>query len=445
MGFQKDFIWGAATASYQVEGAAFEDGRGPSIWDMTRRPGTVMHGENGDVAADEYHHVDEDVALLKQMGVNTYRFSISWSRVLPEGTGKVNEAGLEYYSRLTDKLLEAGIQPMITLFHWDLPYALYLRGGYANPEFPDWFADYTKVVVDRLSDRVRYWITMNEPQCVFGNGFWTGTHAPFLKCDDHTILIMVHHYLLAHGRAVETIRANAKLKPVVGIAPMAPVFCPGNDSPEEVEKARKRTFSLVERFYSKTLYSDPMIFGRYPEDAEETFGKAMIHPSQEDMKQIAQPLDFYGMNVYFSDALQNPEGYAENEYQGVPRTQLGWVIDERAAYWSAKFIYERYHLPLIMTENGAAITDVVSLDGKVHDPQRIDYMHRYLRAFRQAADEGIPIHGYIYWSAFDNYEWNQGYDYRFGLTYVDYRTQKRILKDSALWYRTVIETNGDAL
>lgn len=449
-GFDENFLWGAASASYQVEGASREGGRGPSVWDVTvREPGHILYGENGDVATDQYHRFREDIRLFQEIGLKAYRFSISWSRVLPEGTGKVNEEGLQYYSDLVDALLEAGIEPLVTLYHWDLPYSLYLQGGYANPAFPEWFAVYTKVVVERLSDRVQYWMTMNEPQCALGSAYRNGDHAPFQHLDDHTLLIMTHHYLMAHGRAVQTIREYAKKKPIIGIAPTGPTWIPENESPEAVEAARQKSFALPKipaaKFHSLSLYSDPMIFGRYPEDSEEAFGEAMIHPSQEEMKVISQPLDFYGMNVYFPASDFRTDGYSSGTYQGMPRTAMDWVVDERSLYWSAKFLYERYHLPILVTENGMANLDWEQLDGKVHDPQRIDFMHRYLRMYKRAAEEGIPLLGYIYWSAMDNFEWAFGYSRRFGLIYVDYRNQKRIIKDSGYWYRHVIETNGAEL
>lgn len=446
MGFSKDFIWGAATASYQVEGAAFEDGKGLNIWDVTSKPdGRIKHNENGDVACDHYHRYKDDIKLFKELGIKYYRFSISWSRVIPDGMGEVNEKGLQFYSDLVDELLAAGIEPLITLYHWDLPYEIYLRGGFSNPEFPDWFEHYTKVVIDKLSDRVKYWITMNEPQCAIGLGYFMGTHAPFLQCDNKTILRKLHYYLLAHGRAVKCIRENAKLKPQIGFAPIAPVRIPKNNTPEAIEAAKKETFSMNDLFFSLTLYSDPIMLGKYPDEAYELFGDDMVVPEPGDMELISQPIDFYGMNIYYSSANRVETGYAANEYQGVPRNAMGWVIDAEVMYWSPKFIYERYKKPILMTENGMAVSDSISLDGKCHDPQRIDFMHRYLKEYKRAADEGIPLMGYLYWSAMDNFEWGHGYDMRFGLIYVDYRNQKRTIKDSGYWLKEVIESNGENL
>ncbi len=446
MAFHDGFLWGAATSSYQVEGGAESDGRKPSIWDITsQKKKTARYGETGNISTDHYHKFREDVELFKKIGLKAYRFSISWSRVIPDGIGKVNEKGLKFYSDLVDELLNAGIEPLVTLFHWDLPYALYLKGGYGNPEFPQWFQQYTKVIVDALSDRVKYWITMNEPQCVFGCGYWMGEHAPFLKCDNHTIIVMIHNYLKAHGIAVKTIRKYAKINSKIGIAPMAPVTVPEDDSIRNISIAREKTFSMDGIFFSKSLYSDPMILGKYPDECWQVFGDEMINPSKEDMDLICQPLDFYGLNIYFSDENNENGGYPDGFYQGGPHTDTNWVINEKSIYWSAKFMYERYKLPVLITENGMANADIISIDGYVHDPQRIDFIHRYLNMLKNVIEEGVPVIGYIYWSALDNYEWADGYDKRFGLIYVDYRTQKRIIKDSAFWLKEVIESNGTNL
>ena len=446
MSFSKDFMWGAATAAYQIEGAYKEDGKGLSVWDVTSAPtGRVVHAENGNEACDHYHRFKEDIKLFKEMGIKNYRFSISWPRIYPKGTGEVSEKGIKFYSDLVDELLAAGITPLVTLFHWDLPYELYMRGGFGNPDFSDWFLNYTKTVVDALSDRVKYWITINEPQCFIGLGYSEGGHAPFLQCDDRTVMRMVHNTLLAHGKAVKYIRENAKTEPVIGFAPIGPVHIPKSDSPEDIEEARKASFSVAAKFFSLSLYSDPIVLGKYPDEAYEIFGDDMPEIKPGDMEIISQPIDFYGMNIYYSAAPLVERGYMDNEYIGIPRTACRWLIDPRVLYWSPKFMYERYGLPILMTENGMAVTDCISLDGKVHDPQRIDYINRYLLEYKKAADEGIPLMGYMYWSAMDNFEWAEGYDMRFGLIYVDYRDQKRIIKDSGYWYKEVMESNGENL
>lgn len=448
MGFCKDFMWGTATAAYQIEGAWNEDGRGPSVWDICGRDrNVVMFNETGDVTCDHYHRFKEDVALMKELGMKCYRFSISWSRILPEGTGAINEKGLQFYSDLVDELKANGIEPLVSLFHWDYPYALYQKGGWLNPESSEWFLEYTKVVVDALSDRVSCWITMNEPQCFIGCGHAIGSHAPFVKLGTKDLITMSHNVLLSHGKAVRYIREHAKTKAEISFAPIAPVYIPKNDSKEAIEEARAKTFHMSpERFtFSLTWWSDPVILGKYPEEAYELFGEDMPVYSEEEMKLISQPLDFYGMNVYYSEADYVTEGYPENMWQGRGRTGMGWVVSPEVMYWSPKFIYERYGLPVMITENGMAGMDWIHMDGKVHDPYRIDFLHRYLLEFRRAADEGIPLKGYMHWSLMDNFEWALGYNMRFGLIYVDYQSQQRIIKDSGYWFRDVVQTNGENL
>ena len=448
MGFSKDFMWGAASAAYQVEGAWNEDGKGPSVWDICGRDRNVVrYNETGDVACDHYHRYKEDVAIMKEMGLKYYRFSVSWARVLPDGIGKVNEKGLQFYSDLVDELKANGIEPMISIFHWDYPYALYQKGGWMNPESSDWFLEYTKVLVDALSDRVSYWITLNEPQCFIGCGHEVGSHAPFLRMNQKDLITMTHNVLLSHGKAVKYIREHAKTKAEISFSPIAPAYIPKDNSKEAIEEARKKTFSMHKGGFTfgLTWWSDPVILGKYPDEAYELFGDDMPVYSEEDMKLISQPLDFYGMNVYYSEANRMVEGYPENMWQGREVTAMDWVVSPEVMYWSPKFMYERYGLPVMITENGMAGLDWIHLDGKVHDSYRIDYLHRYLLEYRRAAEEGIPIKGYIHWSVTDNFEWALGYTKRFGLVYVDYATQKRTIKDSGYWYRQVIESNGENL
>ena len=449
MGFNKDFMWGAASAAYQVEGAWNEDGRGPSVWDVCGRGrNKVLFNETGDVACDHYHRYKEDVALMKEMGLKCYRFTISWSRVLPDGTGKVNEKGLQFYSDLVDELLTNGIRPLVSIFHWDYPYALYQKGGWMNPESSEWFLEYTKVIVDALSDRVSCWLTLNEPQCFIGCGYEFGSHAPFVQMSAKELITMTHNALLAHGKAVKYIREHAKTKAEISFAPIAPVYIPKDNSPEAIEEARQKTFSMTKQGFTfgLTWWSDPIILGKYPDEAYELFGDDMPVYSEEEMKLISQPLDFYGMNVYYSaGGLNQKEVYPENMWQGRAHTAMDWPVSPEVLYWSPKFIYERFGLPIMITENGMAGMDWVHLDGKVHDPYRIDYTRRYLREFRRAAEDGIPLKGYMHWSVMDNFEWAFGYNKRFGLIYVDYQTQERTIKDSGYWYKEVIESNGESL
>lgn len=449
MSFPKDFLWGAASAAAQIEGAWNEDGRGESIWDTLVHQGNhVAHGETADVACDHYHRWREDVAIMKELGLKSYRFSISWSRVLPEGTGRVNEKGLDFYRQLCDALIEAGIKPLATLYHWDLPTVLYEKGGWENPDSPAWFEEYVQVMSRALGDKVYGWMTFNEPQMFVGLGYLAGVHAPFRPgTSDEQINTITRHVLLAHGKAVSVLRANCP-KALVGLAPTGDCFLPENESAEAVETARAKSFAMREGYaISNAWWADPIFLGKHPEGAREYLGDALYPMSQEEWACVSQPLDFYGFNCYQATrTFPIPsDSYDEYSYQGSPRTAFDWNINDDALYWSAKFLYERYGKPVIITENGCACTDWVSLDGKVHDPNRIDFLHRYLLGLKRAMDEGVPVLGYQCWSLMDNFEWASGYDIRFGLVYVDYRTQKRTLKDSAYWYKELIAANGENL
>lgn len=450
--FPKDFLWGAASAAYQIEGAYKEDGKGEGIWDhFSHEPGRIPHGETGDVACDHYHRFREDVALMKELGFKSYRFSISWPRVIPDGCGEVNEKGLKFYSDLVDEICAAGIEPLVTLYHWNLPMALYEKGGWKNDESPEWFAEYARVVVDALSDRVGYFITFNEPQIFVDGGYNMGYHAPFENAPVKDILKITRNVLLAHGKAVKVIRENAKRDVEVGMAPTGPVFLPENESKEAVEEARKKSFSINEKTFanSNAWWGDPVFLGRFPEEARSLFGDDLPEFSDEEWALISAPLDFYGFNVYHASSSFGPEEnkYSHDEYSyvGSPRNSLGWNITPKVLYYSPKFLYERYKKPVMITENGMANLDMVSLDGKVHDPQRIDYINRYLLQLEKAIDDGVEVVGYQYWSVMDNFEWAEGYNPRFGLVYVDYRNENRIPKDSAYWYKNVIRTNGASL
>jgi beta-glucosidase len=441
MSFGKDFIWGAASASYQIEGAYNEDGKGLNIWDVgTRTSGRVLHNENGDVACDHYHRWKEDVAILKKLGIKNYRLSVSWTRILPDGTGKVSKEGVKFYSELIDELIENGITPYVTIFHWDYPYELYKKGGWLNDESPDWFLEYAKIVVDVLSDRVTNWFTINEPQIFVGMGYWTGLHAPFLKLGERDLVTITRNVMLAHGKVAKYIRENAKNNAKIGFAPIGPVFTPENESPEAIASAKEKTFNNdVFDMFSISWWCDPIVLGKFSDSANnylKTHGLDDIF-KEEDFKTICQPLDFFATNIYYSAASQPVIGYEEDSYQGSPRTSMEWPVTPEVLYWSPKFLYERYSLPIILSENGMANNDWVHLDGKVHDPARIDYMARYLNMLKKASNE-VPVIGYFYWSIMDNFEWSLGYDKRFGLVYVDYRTQERIIKDSGYWYAEYI-------
>lgn len=452
MSFPKDFCWGAATASYQIEGAWNEDGKGPSIWDdFCEQPGTISDKSSGKVACDHYHRFREDVALMAEYGIRNYRFSVSWPRILPEGTGKVNEAGVAFYNNLIDCLLEHGIRPWMTIYHWDLPSALQAKGGWVNEQIRDWFAEYTAVVAERFGDRVKDIITFNEPQCFLGLGYMAGAHAPGLKLDVKDQVIACHNVLVSHGRACKILRE--KVKDVrIGFAPCgAPMIPKDETNPADVDAARKAYFRTKEAspVFSVAWFSDPAILGTYPEDGLKYFGQYLPDGWQEDLKLICQPLDFYTQNIYEGPeicAADNEVGYETAPYPaGYPRTAFGWPVTPRALYWGPRFLWERYKVPFMISENGISCHDWIMSDGKVHDPNRIDYLRRYLKELRRASEDGVDIRGYFCWSLTDNFEWAKGYSERFGLIYVDYGTGERIPKDSLAWYADVIRNNGDNL
>ena len=460
MSFPKGFIWGVATASYQIEGAADEDGKGPSIWDtFCQKEGAIWKGQSGDIACDHYHRYKEDVALMKQIGVGAYRFSISWPRVIPQGTGTINRKGLEFYDKLIDELLAAGITPYVTLFHWDYPYELYCRGGWLNQDSSDWFAEYTKVIVEKFSDRVKHWMTLNEPQVFIGLGHQSGLFPPGYQLRFAEVLTAVHNVLLAHGKAVQTIRAYSKAKCQVGLAPVGIVSIPATDSPEDIKAAKQTMFSVASKdetlfsvpsknVWNNTWWLDPIFYGQYPKDGLELFGGDVPLIRDKDMETIHQPLDFFGVNIYRGQTIHaSKDGQSEivPEPVGFPITAYTWPITPEALYWGPRYFWERYKLPIIITENGISNADWVALDGKIHDPQRIDFLNRYLLQLQKACEDGVEVSGYFQWTFTDNFEWVSGYKPRFGLVYVDYPTQERIPKDSAYWYKDVIASNGAVL
>jgi len=455
MSFPSGFVWGAATSSYQIEGAAATDGRGPSIFEpWTAHPGNVYLNHTGAKAADHYHHVEEDVGLMGQIGLKAYRLSVSWSRVLPDGLvhgGRgVNAAGLGWYDRLIDELLKAKITPWVTLFHWDLPQALQERGGWMNRDIAGWMADYAAVVVDRLGDRVKHWITINEPQVFIKFGYGDAMLAPGLKLSLDQQVHAAHQCLRAHGAACQAIRAHANAPPSVGWAPIGRTDYPVSETPENIEAARAGVCGvLTPDLWNNTWFADPVCKGSYPEDGLRLFGAAnapKIEPG--DMELIRQPIDFYGVNIYDGRAVKmgsggKPEVVAFED--GHAQTAFRWFITPPALRWGPRLLYERYGVPIVVTENGLSNVDWVMDDGKVHDPQRVDYTKRYLRELKKAIADGTDVRGYFHWSLMDNFEWAAGYRERFGLIHVDYPTGKRTVKESAKWYRTVIESNGGNL
>ncbi|MGJ8637442.1 MAG: GH1 family beta-glucosidase [Phycisphaerales bacterium] len=451
MPFPNEFTWGVASAAFQIEGASNTHGRGACIWDdFCAEQGRVFDGHTGEVACDSYHRASEDVQLISELGANGYRFSISWSRLFPDGIGQPNEEGFAYYDDLIDQLLSKGITPWVTLYHWDLPTSLYKKGGWLNPDAPEWFAQYTKAVVERYSDRVTNWFTLNEPQIFLGFGMSDGTNAPGLKLSRKEVLLATHHALLAHGRAVQTIREFAKAQPTVGFAPVGCLHTPATDSPEDIEAARTASFGIdPERWaFNYVWYCDPVLLGHYPEVGLEYFGDDVPEWTDAEMDTICQPLDLFGVNIYTADiAKAGADGKPEiiKPTRGYPTTMFRWTINPESLYWGPKFLQERYKLPVVVTENGLASMDWIHSDGKIHDHGRIDYLTRYLTELRRASEDGVDVRGYFQWSIMDNFEWAEGYALRFGLVYVDYKSLRRVPKESYFWYSKVIETNGQLI
>jgi beta-glucosidase len=447
--FPSSFVWGAATAAYQVEGAALEDGKGPSIWDdFCARPGAIWRGQSGAVACDHYHRYAGDVALMKSIDLQAYRFSVSWPRVLPEGTGAVNPKGLDFYDRLVDELLRAGIAPWLTLYHWDLPLALQRRGGWLDRECGEWFAEYARVVAARLGDRVAAWMTFNEPQVFTAIGHLEGSHAPGLRLAYRDYLRAAHHVLRAHGLGVRAIRAAAPGARVGG-ALVVRHHVPASPAQADVDATRALALRASgEDPWSMTSWLDPMILGRYPPDLLRDWAAALPAGFEADLPTICAPGDFIGINMYYGSRVRAGAGGASEEVPfpaGSPISAFEWDLLPEIAYWTPRFLHERYGLPIYITENGISVRDWPSLDGKVHDPSRIDYLARHLLEVHRAIGEGIPIAGFFHWSLLDNFEWAHGYKHRFGLFHVDFETQARIPKDSALFYRDLVRSRGAAL
>jgi beta-glucosidase len=447
--FPANFLWGAAASSYQIEGGSAPELRGESVWDaFCTRPGAVLSGHNGAVACDHYSRADDDIAMMSRLRLQAYRFSISWPRVLPEGTGRVNAIGLDFYDRLVDSLLARGMQPWATLFHWDYPIDLFRKGGWLNRDSAEWFGEYTAHIVDRLSDRVTHWMTLNEPQVFVQLGHADGTHAPGLKLPLREQLIVAHNALRAHGSAVLAIRAHAKRPALVGWAPVGHISFPISDSAQDIEAARTATFAIEKpTLWSNTWFADPVCLGHYPEDGLRVFADHLPQFPASDLAHIHQPLDFYGVNIYSGTPVRWHEGVAATvgPEAGAPRTALNWTVEPAALRWGPRMLAERYKLPVYITENGMSSHDWVDLDGQIIDGQRIDYTRRYLLALREAIRDGADIRGYFHWSIMDNFEWAEGYKDRFGLVHVDFNTLKRTPKASAHWYSNVIATNGRSL
>ncbi len=444
--FPHGFLWGSATASYQVEGAVNEGGRGPSVWDtFAHTPGKTDHGDTGDVADDYYHRYKEDIALMKSLGLKTCRFSISWSRIFPTGTGAPNPQGLDFYHRMVDSLLEAGIQPFCTLFHWDLPQSLQDIGGWENKDVVKAFADYAGFTAGKLADRVSHFMTMNEMRTFVELGYRDGTHAPGLKLDPKRLAQLNHHVVLAHGMAVQSIRAHVPATVKVGIADNVIPTTPVIESPDHVAAARKAIREVNASFL--TVVQE----GRYTDLYLKRLGPAVPHFTPEEMKIIASPMDFTGINIYQPLWVSAPQSEKDNEAgftvvndpASYPHMYSPWLkLGPEGLYWAPKLVAETWHVKEIyITENGCSSTDTIAPDGHVYDTDRVMFLRNYLSQLQRAVSEGIPVKGYFLWSLLDNFEWADGYDKRFGITYVDFKTQKRTPKLSADFYKQVIAAN----
>lgn len=432
MGFSKDFLWGAATSSAQIEGGHLDGGKTLSIWDIAPQK-KIKNGDDCHVACDHYHRMREDIVLMKEMGLKSYRFSVSWPRIIPR-EGEINPEGIKFYSDLIDELLTNGIEPLLTVYHWDMPLWVHEKGGWMSSKIISHFEEYTKVLVDAFSDRVKWWMTMNEPGCFIMNAYMQGLHAPFKRWY-LALSNLTRNCLLAHGAAARAIRKYSKQPVKVGIALSTGAWVPDNETPEEIEAARILSMEKGNGLMGNRWWMDPILAGK----PVRAYG---IYSSRKsDMKDIYVPLDFVGLNIYTSYNYADWGG-GKKAGDDIPKNSIGWVIDPRVMYWNVKFVYDKYKLPIMITENGLAANDRVSEDGSVHDEARIEFLKGYLANLKRAADEGVEIIGYQHWSLMDNFEWAEGYEPRFGLIHVDYATGKRTLKDSAMWYKRVIETDG---
>ncbi len=439
--FPENFIWGAATASYQIEGAFNEDGRGLSTWDtFSRQPGRVYGGHTGEIACDHYHRTAEDIALMKELGLKSYRFSVAWPRIMPDGEGQVNTRGLDFYSRLVDDLLAADIEPLITLFHWDLPQTLQDRyGGWKSKQVSSLFADYADVVTRELGDRVKRWATINEIMCFTILAHKEDRHAPGGKEPEKIVNQTIHNALLGHGMALEKIRHNVS-GAIAGIVENLEAPWPLMEEEPYLDAARKawkiknlqRLFPLMTGIYEEEVYTRN--FGPLPDYTE------------QEMKIISAPMDYIGYNYYTCPPVkpaENPNGFTDVILpEAYPKTDMGWDITPEAIYWSLKFTKDYFgDIPVYITENGMAAPDQVEEDGTVQDIDRISYLRSHLKSLHRAVDEGCPLKGYYLWSLMDNFEWALGYSKRFGIIHVDYETQKRTIKESGRYYSRIMAVN----
>jgi beta-glucosidase len=441
--FPEGFLWGAATSAYQIEGHPLADGAGPSIWHrFSHNPGRVANGDTGDLACDHYRRYPQDLDLMAGLGLGAYRFSVAWGRVLPEGRGAVNPKGLDFYRRLVDRLLELGIRPMVTLYHWDLPAALHDRGGWLSPDSPAWFADYAQVLFRALDDRVPFWATLNEPWVIAVPGYLSGELAPGHR-DLYEAPRVAHHLLLAHAEAVSAYRSlgRHRIGLAVNLEPQHPAFA----TPEDRAAAARRD-AFVNRWFL-----DPILLGTYPTELPVLFGPAWPEGTERDLGRIRTRTDFIGVNYYSrgvvrADPEARPLGARTLSLPGVPRTAMGWEVYPQGLAETLLWLKDRYdNPPLYITENGAAFDDPPPMDGEVQDPDRVEYLRAHLCSAREAIAQGVDLRGYFAWSLLDNFEWACGYEKRFGLIQVDRVAQTRTPKASARFYRDVVRSNGGNL
>lgn len=450
MSFRKDFLWGAASSAYQVEGYSTADGGGLSIWDtFSHTPGKIFEDSNGDTACDSYHRWEEDIQLLQKLGVSAYRFSTSWARIDPKGDGSWNPGGLAYYDCLVDGLRSAGIIPWMTLYHWELPQALEDAGGWQNRETAATFGRFAAMMAEHFKGRVRHYITLNEPQCSVGLGYGAGVHAPGKQLSIDGQFACWKHLLMAHGLATRAIR-QADSDALIGFASTGNLCYPLEETQANIAAARKAAFAVSDEHWSFThnMALDPICKGHFPDCGQGQLARLVAAVAPEELEIIHAVPDVLTYNIYNGWGIradEDGEPVYVRRYDGFPRTALKWPVTPEVMDWGMRYVYERYPLPCYISENGLSCNDKIYLDGQVHDPDRIDFLHRYLRSLRRAAENGVDLRGYFHWSLTDNFEWHSGYGERFGLVFVDYPTQNRIPKDSFHWYADLIASNGEKL
>lgn len=442
--FPEKFLWGSATAAYQIEGSPIADGAGPSIWQrFSHTPNNILNGDTGDIACDHYNRTAADVALMKQLSMQAYRFSIAWGRILPDGIGAINKPGLDHYDRLVDTLLDSNITPMATLYHWDLPQSLGDRGGWLNPDSAKWFGDYAELVFYRLDDRVKLWATLNEPWVVMDNGYMHGLHAPGHH-SHYEAAIVSHNLLRASAEAVRRYRSVGKNQ--IGLVVNLEPKYPASQNPQDIAATQRADA------YMNRQYLDPALLGTYPPDIKDIFGDAWPDYTPQDLNDLREPLDFIGVNYYSRGVTRHAEGEWPLNAKTVRQpqstyTETGWEVCPQAFTDVLNWVKDRYdNPPVYITENGSAFYDPpVAENDRIEDPLRQDYLKTHLRAIHQAIQEGCDIRGYFAWSLMDNLEWAYGFSKRFGLVHINYENQKRTPKESAKLYKKIIESNGRCL